>query len=101
MLENATCEKYQIASLTILLEDPESLLRHLISLLPYDTSYPEYKPYFDEYGPEATIGDTLKAITPAFQDFLNISRGNRYDVQTSVTLFFPLALIDKVPNNIK
>jgi len=41
-------KKDQIVPPTILLEHQGFLLRRLICLLPYDTSYPEYKLYLEE-----------------------------------------------------
>lgn len=41
-------KKDQIVPPTILLEHQVFLLRRLICLLPYDTSYPEYKLYLEE-----------------------------------------------------
>ncbi len=77
--------KDQVASPTIVLEGPETFLRHLISLLTHDVFYPEHKLYLDEYGPEATIQEILGAITPDFQDLHN-SQGNCYDIQRSAAL---------------
>ena len=70
-----------VISPTIILQDPEVLLRYLLVRLRTNTSYPQYNPFVESYGEEAVIQDILGAFTPQFNEFLESTAGGRYDIQ--------------------